>query len=137
MTQPDAAALVAELRTQDDVAAGLGIEVVRAEPGLVELAMPAAAHMANGHGVVHGGYLFLLADTALAYCCASLGRRSLTRTADIAYLAPGRVGARLTAVAELRAAQGRTTICDVRVLADGETVAELRGHGAVIATAGG
>jgi acyl-CoA thioesterase len=129
----DARTLVADLRAVDDAIEHLGIEVVTAEAGSIELAMSVVPSMANGHGVLHGGYMFLLADTALAYCCASLERMSMTRTAEIAFLAPARVGSRLTAIAEVRATHGRTTICDVRLEADGVRVAEFRGHGSAVA----
>jgi acyl-CoA thioesterase len=123
---------VAALRAIDPAIEHLGIEVVAVSAGSVELALAADATMGNGHGVVHGGYLFLLADTALAYCCASLDRTSVTRTADVAFLAPAAVGAHITAVAEVRVVQGRTTVCDVRVAADGALIAEFRGHGVLV-----
>jgi len=126
---PEAATRVAELRAQDRAIDHLGIEVVSVAAGSVELAFTAEPTMTNGHGLVHGGYLFLLADTALAYCCASLDRASVTRTADIAFLAPVAGGARVTAVAVVRASHGRTTICDVRLDSDGTLIAEFRGHG--------
>lgn len=123
--------LVQALHDGDAVSASLGILVDSVEAGRVALRMPVAAAMANGHGLVHGGYLFLLADTAFAYACASLGRPSVTRTADIAFLAPGRTGADLAAVAELRTEAGRTTIVDVRVTQGDELLAEFRAHGAL------
>jgi acyl-CoA thioesterase len=125
----DAVARVDALRAVDGAIDHLGVEIVAAAAGSVELALQVEPTMANGHGIVHGGYLFLLADTAFAYCCASLDRPSVTRTADIAFLAPASVGARVTARAEVRLSQGRTTICDVRLDADGKPVAEFRGHG--------
>lgn len=125
----DAAARVAALRSEDVAIAHLGIEVLEVSAGSVALAMLVAPSMTNGHGIVHGGYLFLLADTALAYCCASLDRLSVTRTADIAFLAPAPLGARVIASASVRALSGRTTICDVRVESEGALIAEFRGHG--------
>ena len=127
----DPASLVAELRAADHAIDHLGIEVIRVESESVEIALMVAPTMANGHGILHGGYIFLLADTALAYCCASLARMSVTRLAEIAFLAPAEVGARVTAVAEVRAIQGRSTICDVRLEADGVLIAEFRGHGSL------
>ena len=127
----EAVARVGALRAVDDAIEHLGIEVVSVSAGSVELALTVEPTMTNGHGILHGGYLFLLADTALAYCCASLDRASVTRTADIAFLAPAAVGTRVSAVAEVRVANGRTTICDVRLDAEGVRVAEFRGHGVI------
>ncbi len=128
----DRASLVADLRRVDPAIDHLGIKIVAVDQDSVELALTVEPDMANGHGILHGGYAFLLADTALAYCCASLARMSMTRQAEIAFLAPARVGARVTAVASVRAVQGRTTICDVRLEADGVLIAEFRGHGSVV-----
>jgi acyl-CoA thioesterase len=128
----DPASRVVALRAVDPAIEHLGIEVVAVDQDSVELALTVGPTMGNGHGILHGGYIFLLADTALAYCCTALERASVTRLAEIAFLAPARVGARLTAVATVRAAQGRTTICDVRVEADGAMVAEFRGHGVAV-----
>ncbi|MBN9238614.1 MAG: hypothetical protein BGO97_02930 [Micrococcales bacterium 70-64] len=124
--------LVQALHDSDAVSASLGISIDSVEAGRVALRMPVADAMANGHGLVHGGYLFLLADTAFAYSCVSLGRPSVTRTADIAFLAPGRAGSELVARAEARTEAGRTTIVDVRVTQGDELLAEFRGHGTLV-----
>jgi acyl-CoA thioesterase len=128
----DAATRVDALRAVDDAIEHLGVEIVAVTAGSVELALTVEPSMTNGHGILHGGYLFLLADTALAYCCASLDRASVTRTADIAFLAPAMLGSRVSAVAEVRVSSGRTTICDVRLDADGVRLAEFRGHGVLV-----
>lgn len=120
------------MHDEDAVSASLGFAIGAVADGSVELRMPVAAAMVNAHGVVHGGYVFLLADTAFAYCCVSIGKRSVTRTADIAFLAPGHAGDELVAVATVRADAGRTTIVDVAVTADGVLLAEFRGHGAQV-----
>lgn len=124
--------LVQALHDASVVGGSLGIAVVDAAAGSVELRMPVGADMVNGLGVVHGGYLFLLADSAFGYCCASLERPSVTRTADIAFLAPGRAGTDLVALAEARTEAGRTTIVDVRVTQGDALLAEFRGHGTLV-----
>lgn len=120
------------MHDEDAVSASLGFVIGEVGEGSVELRMPVADAMVNAHGVVHGGYVFLLADTAFAYCCVSLGKRSVTRTADIAFLAPGHSGDELVALATVRADAGRTTIVDVAVTAGGVLLAEFRGHGAEV-----
>ena len=127
---PTALELVNALLDDDAVARSLGITLGAVEAGRVEIRMPVAAAMVNGHGLVHGGYLFLLADTALAFCCASLDKPSVTRTADIAFLAPAREHDTLVATAAVRADAGRATIIDVRITSGETVLAEFRGHGA-------
>ena len=124
--------LVTAMYDEDAVAAHLGLRIGEVSPGRVEVRMPVSAAMVNSHDVVHGGYLFLLADTAFAYCCVSLDKRSVTRTADIAFLAPGRAGDELIAIAELRTVAGRTAIVDVHVMSGEVRLAEFRGHGAAV-----
>ncbi len=56
----------------DDVTAqthGMKLEAIG--PGEAALSMAATRAMTNGHGLVHGGFIFLLADTAFAYACNS------------------------------------------------------------------
>ncbi|MCX2750090.1 hotdog fold thioesterase [Arthrobacter sp. MI7-26] len=89
--------------------------------------------MLNSHGIVHGGYLFLLADTALAYRCASLGRLSVTRNAEIAFVAAAQGGVGLVANAVIRATYGRNSICDISITNEkGELLAEFRGNGSIV-----
>jgi uncharacterized protein (TIGR00369 family) len=87
--------------------------------------------MLNGYGVVHGGYLFLLADTAFAF--ASLDERGpvVSRNAEIKFVSPGRGDECLRAHAERRTAGGRPGLVDVTVTgADGAVRAEFRAEGA-------
>ncbi|MDY6055001.1 hotdog domain-containing protein [Micrococcus sp.] len=105
-----------------------GITLGEAAEGRVSLNRDVTADMVNSHGICHGGFLFHLADTALAYCVATLGQTPVTRRADITYIAPARLGARLTAEARQNAAFGRDRVIEVRVSADGELVAYVTGQ---------
>jgi acyl-CoA thioesterase len=85
--------------------------------------------MSNGHGTCHGGYTFLLADSAFAFACNGYNQRTVGQHAAITYLAPGRLGDRLTATAREVSRQGRSGVYDVRVTnQDGVQIAEFRGH---------
>jgi phenylacetic acid degradation protein PaaD len=124
------ARLSAEAMWGDDVAARhLGIERVSVGPGRAMLAMTIAPHMANGHGLCHGGYIFLLADTAFAYACNAHGQRAVAQHCAVTFVAPGKVGMRLTATAEERQRAERSGIYDITVRDEGGSViAEFRGH---------
>jgi len=134
MSIDDAQKSVAALWRADPVAGALSIRIHSVEEHerdgvVVRLAMDAAPEFANGRSLVHGGYLFLLADTALAYCCEAAGRPSVTRSAEIAFLAPAEVGEELVAVGHIRSVMSRTSVCDVRLsTADGRLLAEFRGY---------
>ena len=118
----------------DDVATrSLGIERLEVGPGRARLAMTVLETMTNGHGMCHGGYIFLLADTAFAYACNSHGSRAVAQHAQVSFLAPGRLGSRLTDEAVERHRGDRSGICDVTVRDDsGRTIAEFRGVSRVI-----
>jgi acyl-CoA thioesterase len=84
--------------------------------------------MANGHGIVHGGMIFSLADSAFAYACNSRNAITVAAHASISFLSPAKVGETLIAEAEERAREGRSGVYAVRVTADdGRIVAEFQG----------
>jgi uncharacterized protein (TIGR00369 family) len=66
----------------------MGFRITRAERGRVLLQMRVKQHHKQVHGVVHGGVLAALADTAggLASCTACDGRRVATIEMKINYL---------------------------------------------------
>jgi acyl-CoA thioesterase len=117
---------------RDRASKGLGMELVCAADGQAVVRMPVTEEMVNGHGIVHGGYVFIVADTAFACACNSHGRVALSTGADIAYLQPTRPGAVLEARAVERSTSGRNGIYDVTVVADGDVVAEFRGRSRVV-----
>lgn len=126
----EARVFVEAQRLRDPTAEALGIRLIEVEPGYVLIDQPVTSAMLNADAIVHGGYLFLLADTAFAYCCTSLNRPSVTRSAEISFIAPGRAESRLIARARVRVSYGRNTICDISVRSEhGRVLAELRGHG--------
>jgi acyl-CoA thioesterase len=86
--------------------------------------------MVNGHDIAHGGLIFTLADTAFACACNSWGPVTVAAGAEIAFLAPARLGDELEAHAQVRTRRGRTGIYDVTVRRGDEVVAEFRGRSA-------
>ena len=85
--------------------------------------------MVNGHGICHGGFIFSLADSAMAFASNSYGEPALAQHCAVTFLRPGRLGETLSAEAVERARQRRSGIYDVRVSGpDGSVVAEFRGH---------
>ena len=106
----------------------VGIEVRDVRPGHAIARMRVSAEMINGHGVSHGGFIFLLADTAFAAACNTHGMVTVARSADIVFLAPAREGDELEAVAQERVRAGRNGICDVTVRRGDEVIAEFRGQ---------
>jgi acyl-CoA thioesterase len=112
----------------DRASQGLGIAVGGVRPGRATATMTVTAAMLNGHGTCHGGFLFLLADTAFAFACNTRGEAAVASGADVAFLAPVAEGEVLVAEAVERVLRGRSGLYDVTVRRGGETVLEFRGR---------
>nr|WP_206327606.1 hydroxyphenylacetyl-CoA thioesterase PaaI [Streptomyces sp. S3(2020)] len=118
----------------DEASRGLGIELLGHGPGTAELRMTVTRAMVNGHGIAHGGFVFLLADTAFACACNSHGPVTVAAGADIAFVAPAQEGDVLVATAEERTRFGRSGIYDVSVRRGDEVIAEFRGRSRTLST---
>ncbi|MGK4905102.1 hydroxyphenylacetyl-CoA thioesterase PaaI [Streptomyces albus] len=112
----------------DRASAGLGIELADEGEGFAEVRMTVTGEMVNGHGTAHGGYVFLLADTAFACACNSHGPVTVAAGADITFVAPAWEGDELRAVARERVRHGRSGLYDVTVLRGDQVIAEFRGR---------
>jgi acyl-CoA thioesterase len=55
-----------EMFDRDVASRGLGMQLLDAGNGQATVRMTVTAEMVNGHDIAHGGYLFLLADSAFA-----------------------------------------------------------------------
>lgn len=85
--------------------------------------------MVNGYGDCHGGFLAALADSAFAFACNTYDQVTVAAGFDITFLAPGKLGDELAAVATERARYGRSGLYDVTVSrSDGTVIAEFRGR---------
>lgn len=114
---------------RDKVAQDLAMEVVEVAPGWARLRMAVAETMVNGFGIAHGGYVFLLADSAFAYACNTHDAVTVAASADVVFVASARAGDVLEASASERVRFGRSGIYDVTVrrVPDGDVIAEFRG----------
>jgi acyl-CoA thioesterase len=114
---------------RDGASRTLGIVLEDVAPGRAVVRMPVTDAMINGHGIMHGGYVFLLADTAFAFACNTYDQATVAAGCDIVFVAPARVGDLLRATAVEKVRAGRSGVYDVTVRdAAGAIVAELRGR---------
>ncbi|MGD0374398.1 MAG: hydroxyphenylacetyl-CoA thioesterase PaaI [Streptosporangiaceae bacterium] len=120
---PAAAMFEADLASRN-----IGVELLEAGDGTATARMTISRAMVNGHALAHGGYVFLLADTAFACACNSRGLVTVAADADITFVAPAREGDVLVAVAVERVTYGRSGIYDVTVRRGDQVVAEFRGR---------
>lgn len=141
---PDPQAL-AELAGQtmferDPASQRLGMLLAEIRPGYARMTMPVSPDMLNGHGICHGGYIFMLADSAFAFACNSHNYNTVGSSCGIEFLTPAHQGDLLWAEACEQALSGKTGVYDVKVINQhGRIVALMRGkshrvHGMVTDT---
>jgi len=134
MTPDEQARASADAMWADDHASrGLGMVLESIAPGRSRLSMSVTQPMVNGLGMCHGGFIFTLADSAMAFASNACGDSAVAQHAAVTYVRPARLGEVLVADAEERMRSGRSGMYDVRVTgSDGTVVAEFRGHTRVI-----
>jgi acyl-CoA thioesterase len=126
--QGTAERVAAAMERADAAGRSAGVRLLDVGPGRARVALTVEERHLNGHGICHGGYVFLLADAAFAYACNSHGVPTVASGADVAFLRPARAGDELVAEARERAQEGRSGLCDVTVRSGGAVVAEFRGR---------
>jgi acyl-CoA thioesterase len=113
---------------RDPASQALGMTLDAIRPGYARMRMRVRDDMLNGHGTCHGGYIFMLADSAFAFACNSHNFNTVGAGCTIDYLAPGRMGDVLVAEAVEQALAGKTGVYDVVVTdQDGRKLALFRG----------
>lgn len=123
----------AAMWANDDASKWLGASLDKVGPGTATVSMTVEKHHTNSHDICHGGFIFTLADSAFAFACNSYNQIVVAQSNVITFVAPGRLGDRLTAVAREVARFGRSGVYDVSVTdQDGKLIAEFRGNSRVI-----
>ena len=106
-----------------------GIRIEEARAGYARLSMTIRADMLNGHGIVHGGMVFALADTAFAYVCNGKNEKTVAAHAGIIFLGSATEGETLVAEGEEAATAGRSGVTRVTVrTSKGRPIAEFTGY---------
>ena len=120
--------VVSGMMARDAFSRWLGIKVQSVRPRQATVTMTVRDEMVNGFGVAHGGIVYSLADSALAFAANTHGRITVAVENSIAYPVPVHVGDELVAFAEEESASNRLGYYRVIVRrASGEIVALFRG----------
>lgn len=130
MTTPAerARAIVEGMLERDAFSQWLGVAVIDVRPAACTLWMRVREEMANGFGTAHGGIVFSLADSALAFASNTHGQVTVSIENGITYPAPIQVGDELTAIAEQESETARLAFFRVTVRnQDGTVVGLFRG----------
>lgn len=121
MPEDSLAARVAHmLLSREGTGGSWGIEIEEVRAGYARVAMAIRADMLNGHGTVHGGMVFSLADTAFAYACNSRNIATVAQAATITFLAAAHEREVLVAEAREEALSGRTGVYSISVHTRGD-----------------
>lgn len=131
MTGPDdiAAECARTMWEADAASQQLGMELLEVGPGRAIMSMQIDRSKVNGLEVCHGGLIFTLADSAMAFACNGYDDMTFATSADMTWLAPGYLGDVLTATAVETARPGRSGVYDVTVTNQrNHTIALFRGR---------
>ena len=102
-----------------------GLTLVDAEPGRSLVEMVATEAMANFQGICHGGYLALLADSAMGSALATVlpeGEKHMSFDLKLSFLRPVRIGQAVRAGGTVAHHGRRTAVGECRLEVDGDLV---------------
>ena len=123
-----AEACVNTLYQRDVASQDLGMKLISIAPGQVVMEMKITEKMLNGHKICHGGYIFALADSTLAFASNSENFSSVATDCMIDYVKPGKLNDLLTARAKQIDQGKRVGYYDVSITnQEGVKVAHFRG----------
>lgn len=123
-----AAAVATSMWARDQASQQLGFELLEVTAGRARLALTIEQRHCNGFGVLHGGLLATLADSAFAFACNSANALTLASGFDIDILKSCEAGERIEAEARCTHQGGRSGLYDVQVRRGDELIAVFRGR---------
>lgn len=123
--QAMAEAVVRGMLARDEFSRWLGVELLDLAPGTCTLRMTVRSEMVNGFGVSHGGIVYSLADSALAFASNTRGRVTLSVENSIAYPVAVQPGNTLTAIAVEESTANSVAFYSVNVRNEDDVVVAL------------
>ena len=115
------------MTSPDPLSELLGFELLEEGPGRAVLRAAVRADHRNTHGSAHGGFVFALADAALAVASNNHGPKAVAIAASIHFTRAAEVGDVLTATANEVALGSRTATYEIEVASEGGPVALFTG----------
>lgn len=116
------------LLSHDPFSMWMGLDIIEAELGYCKVECAIRKEMVNGFGVTHGGIIFSLADTALAFSAATYGRIALAIDNSISFMKKSNPGQKLTASSRVVYLSNKTAVFDVNVRNENlELISKMKG----------
>lgn len=119
--------IVSMMYNNDRFSKWLGIERVLIKEGKCILKMKIREEMLNGFDIAHGGIVFSLADSCLAFSSNSYGRKSVSIEASNNWFIPLKENDEIVAESFLKSISNKQAVFDIDVKRDSELVASFRG----------
>lgn len=113
LSKPTPAQIVNHMLENDAFSQWLGIEVIEIEEGACMLRCTVHDEMLNGYQITHGGVIFSLADSAIAFASASYGRLAVSIDHSISFIKKAVSGDTLTIKAETISMGRKTGVIQV------------------------
>jgi acyl-CoA thioesterase len=88
-----------------------GLYIVEAKENYVKIGVDITEKSLNPFGIVHGGLIYTLADSAMGIALATTGRSGVTLNSTIDYLTPGK---------------GKKLFADTEIVKDGKSIVVFR-----------
>lgn len=112
---PDYENIVEKILMQDPFSNWMGIEIIEVKEGFCKIRCRIRKDMINGFGVTHGGIIYSIADSALAFSASTGGRVALALDNSISYTKKAQLGDTLTACSNSINITHRTGLFDIKV----------------------
>ena len=127
MAESKAEHIAQQMMAGDAFSQWLGIEIVEVRDGYAQMKMTVRDEMLNGHGVMHGGISFSLADSAFAFASNSHGQKAVSIETSINHTKAVFSGDVLVATAEKESLSRSVGFYLVRVKRGDELVGLFKG----------
>ena len=119
--------IVSMMFDNDKFSQWLGIERVLVSEGKCILKMTIRKEMLNGFNIAHGGIVFCLADSCLAFCSNSYGKKSVSIEASTNWFIPLKENDMIVAESYLKSISKKQAVFDIDIKRDDDLVATFRG----------
>lgn len=120
-------AIVDKMYENDAFSKWLGISVEQVKAGFCRLNMTVRKDMLNGFGIAHGGIIYSLADSALAFASNSHGKQALSIETSINHLEKLVEGDTIIAEAKEESLKNTLGIYKVEITKNQKLVALFKG----------
>lgn len=117
--------IVSQMMKNDAFSRWMGVEIIDVKEGYCKISCKVTDEMLNGYKVTHGGIVFSLADSALAFSAATYGRVSLAIDNSISFTKKTTTGDSLIATSICINLTHKTGIFEVKVTDSHENLIAL------------